>query len=225
LPEYSLESPVLARDDWGAVWLVGYGLGRKLGERSWGEYVSVLKYPEFFEGSGRLQRLRKGSDVQEELARRYTVIQEHAYSLGEYGMSAAVRLSAVPPGTEFTKYTVRAEYIALAVVEDRPSIGHDAAVEQARQDLLFVPQSQLAGVSETTVAGDPAVVAAGTVTGPDGFVAERRAVVIYPKDRSVVGRLILHTDFSDTAGQIDEVLADLLADATITEDEAENVTL
>ena len=55
---------------------------------------------------------------------------------------------------------MRAEYIALATVQDRPPIRLDAAVEQACQVLLFLSQCQLAGV------------------GPDGFVAERRAVVI-----------------------------------------------
>lgn len=225
MPEYSIDSPVFARDGWSAVWPVGQGRGRGLGERSWGENVSLLKFAEFFEGAGRLHKLRKGSDVQEEFARRYTFIQEHAWALALEDMSAAVRLSVVPPGIEFTKNTVRAEYIAVATVGARTALDHDAAVEQAQRDLLSLPQGELASVSETTVGGDPAVVAAGMVTGPDGFVAERRAVVIYPSDRSVVGRFILHTDFADTASRIDDVLADLLAGATINEVQAEGVTL
>ena len=96
MPEYNFDSPALARDGWGAVWQPGHGRGRNLGERSWGEHVSLFKIAEFFEGSGRLQRLRKVSDVQEELARRYTVIQEHAYAIAATDMPAAVRLSAVP---------------------------------------------------------------------------------------------------------------------------------
>jgi len=221
---YDLYSEAFHRDGWITVWPLGAATGRELHERSWPDFVSVLKCTEYLAGAGRWTRLRKAVDAQEELARRYLVLQQHVWTdLYLDGLIPHVRASAVPPGTEFSKFTVRAEYVVQIGAQAQPPIDREAAVELATHDAAALPGSEVQAAVDTTVGGDPAVVVAARKPGADGALAERRAVVVYPSERGVVGRLVLHTDFRDTADKIDAVLSDLLSTAAISVEEASGV--
>lgn len=224
MTDYEFCPEALERDGWITVWPLGAGIGRQLHERSWPEFVSVLKYQEYFAGAGKLAKLRRGSDVQEELARRYLVVQQHVWNdLQCDELIPHILASPVPAGTQFTKFTVRAQFVVQLGATACPGIDHDAAVQLATADVATLPGVQVTGVRDTVVGGDPAVVVAGSLAGPDAALAERRAVVVHPSDRGVVARLLLHTDFQDAATRIDEVLALLLDSARITKEEPSGV--
>jgi len=222
--DYDLHSEAFERDDWVTVWPLGASLGKQLHERSWPDFLGVVKCVEYLGDVGRFTRMRKGVNVQEELARRYLVIQQHVWNdLHVDGLIPHIRASAVPPKTEFTKFTVRAEYVVQIAADTRPPIDRDEAVALAVRDAAALPGVELQPAVDTMASGDPAVVVAARRPGPDAALAERRAVVVYPPDRGVIGRLLLHTDFQDTAADIDRVLADLLATATIIEQDPTGV--
>jgi hypothetical protein len=221
--DYELWSDAFA-EDWMTVWPVDAGIGNALHERSWPDRAAVLRTNDFLEGLGRFKKIRKAADVQEELARRYSVIQEHVCrDVCLDDMLPHVLLSPVPPGTEFTKFTVRAEYVLVTRAQTRPPIDHDAAVELARHDVLAFEGAQLIGSTEATVGGVPAIIASSRRPGENGTGAYRRAVVLYPGDREAVGRLQLHTDFDDTGLRIDDVLGNILNSLKIVEEEPEGV--
>jgi hypothetical protein len=199
-------------DGWLEVWTVGEARGRDLHLRSWPAFASVLKANEYCSGLGRFKRLRTISDVQEELQRRYELIQQQVWALLPSDLPRAVKLAPLPAGTVFSKETVRADHIVMFGVREVPA---PLGVEESRARARGLCAYDGAQLTSTSVLGRPAVVAATTEHDDvGGFVAAVRSLVIAPTDHPVCVDLILRSEHEAAAG-IDAVLADILSRAEL----------
>jgi hypothetical protein len=211
---YAFGSAAIDPDDgWLEVWPVGESRGREMHLRSWPALASVLKANEYLADAGRLRRIRKLVDVQEDLQRRYELIQRHAWSLPPIDLPRAVKLAPLPGGTVFSKQSVRADYtLVLGVREASAPLSPDEAEARARA----LGPGDHALVTPSTVLGHPAYVAAANAYDEAGRTqAAQRSLIIAPVDHPIYVELTLRSDYAQSAAAIDHTLAAVLERAEL----------
>lgn len=209
MSQYGFASSAIDADDgWVEVWPAGVAQSREMHLRSWPSFASFLKANEYLDALGRVKKFRKIVDVQEDLQRRFDLIQAQVWALSPTDLPRAVKLAPLPNGTVFTKETVRADYTVIFGVRTAPT---PLAADQAATLTQRLSGASDPPVSTSVILGHPAFSARTIMHDETGqFSAAQRSMIIAPTNLPVYVELQLRTEFEDQAADIDRTLAHIL---------------